>query len=199
MEYGARGGSPWLELTYPQWKHTRTRNGRHGPRQWGRADETRGISPGDANGTRACDPRARNMSASGSYIPFRYERTVQTIREGRENIPSPESKWECLQTTKASVTIMYTTFSRCFGLAEVFIERDGPIEAWAIDRTEDGLSIWVGRIHVNASFTRKNRKTLLAVALGLAIYGAFVASGRNIGDNPLEVAGWAVFARKYTA
>ena len=66
-------------------------------------------------------------------------------------------------------------------------------------RTEDGLSIWAGRMHVNASFTRKNRKTLLAVALGLAIYGAFVASGRNIGDNPLEVAGWAVLARKYTA
>jgi hypothetical protein len=109
------------------------------------------------------------------------------------------TKWECLQTTKASVTIMYTTFSRCFGLAEVFIERDGPVEAWAIDRTEDGLSIWAGRIHVNASFTRKNRKTLLAVALGLAIYGAFVATGRNIGDNPLEVAGWAVLARKYTA
>lgn len=139
------------------------------------------------------------MSASGSYIPFRYERMVQKIGEGRENIPSPEPKWECLQTTKASVTIMYTTFSRCFGLAELFIERDGPVEAWAIDRTEDGLSIWAGRMHVNASFTRKNRKTLLAVALGLAIYGAFVASGRNIGDNPLEVAGWAVLARKYTA
>lgn len=126
------------------------------------------------------------------------ERCKQSGRDGK-TFHLPNQKWECLQTTKASVTIMYTTFSRCFGLAEVFIERDGPIEAWAIDRTEDGLSIWVGRIHVTASFTRKNRKTLLAVALGLAICGAFVASGRNIGDNPLEVAGWAVLARKYTA
>ena len=37
---------------------------------------------GEANGTRACDPRARNMSASASYIPFRYERTVQ--KSGRD-------------------------------------------------------------------------------------------------------------------
>ena len=92
-----------------------------------------------------------------------------------------------------------TFFSKCLGLAEAYVEINGAIRDWAIDRTDDGIVAFLGKVSVSISFTRRNKKTLLAVSLGLVMYVIFVLSGERIGNHPLEVAAWALLARKFTA
>lgn len=92
-----------------------------------------------------------------------------------------------------------TIFSRCFGLAEAFIEIDGPIVDYAVERTSDGFTLWVGRVNVNLSWTTGHVKMAKVICMGLVVGAAFTLSGfpRWGVAKPLEIVLWAAMVKRY--
>lgn len=42
-------------------------------------------------------------------------------------------------------------FTRCFGLAEIFVEYDGVISAWTLDSGPEWFTVWLGRLSITCS------------------------------------------------
>lgn len=89
--------------------------------------------------------------------------------------------------------------ARCLGLVNAFVEIDGPINAWAIDRNSDGFTVWVGRVNVNFSWTVCHLRLAKLVALGFAVDFSFHLAGcQHWGPaQPLEYMTWAAMAKRY--
>lgn len=55
------------------------------------------------------------------------------------------------------------------GLCEVFVEVNGPVKLWAIERSVDGLDIHIGRLNLQISLTKQSMMLAKTIVLLAAI------------------------------
>lgn len=92
-----------------------------------------------------------------------------------------------------------TISTSLFGLADAFVKIDGPISAYAVDRTDGGFIFWIGRINVTLSWSGGHAKLAKLVSIGFLVDAAFHLSGFHhwgLGQ-PLEYLTWAAMVKRY--